>query len=121
MKHFRWTISAVALLWLCLPVTSPAQRGLSDETAVRSVEGIVADGSGSPIEGAVVQLKNVKSLQIRSFVTQADGKYQFQGLSFSVDYELKATHGGKSSGAKTLSTFDSRKKATITLVVDSKK
>ena len=115
------TVLAIALLWLWFPVSSPAQRGLNDETAVRSVEGTVANGAGSPLEGAVVQLKNLKGLQIRSFVTQTDGKYQFQGLSFNVDYELKATHDGKSSGAKTLSTFDSRKKATITLVVDSKK
>lgn len=81
----------------------------------RSVEGLVTDNAGNPVPGAVVQLKDSKSLQIRSFYTQKDGKYHFAGLSTNVDYELRAEHNGASSGSKTLSSFNGRKVATVNL------
>jgi hypothetical protein len=42
-------------------------------------------------------------------------------LSPDVDYELKADYQGASSSTKTLSTFDSRKTATINLKLNPKK
>ncbi len=92
-----------------------------EDPNVRSVQGAVEDPSGNPVEGAVVQLKNTKSLQVRSFITQKEGTYNFLGLSKDVDYELKADFRGGSSPVKTLSVFDSRKKATINLKVEPKK
>ena len=50
------------------------------------------------VVGAVVQLKDTKTLQIRSFITQDKGEYHFAGLSTNIDYELKADHDGASSG-----------------------
>lgn len=81
------------------------------------MEGVVSNSSGSPAHGAVVQLKDTKSLQIRSFITQKDGAYHFFGLSKDVDYELKAEHPptGSSSSTKTLTVFDGREKAVINL------
>ena len=87
----------------------------------RSVQGVVTGPEDTPVEGAVVQLKNTKTLQIRSFVTQPNGSYYFHGLSPDVDYELKADYQGGSSSTKTLTSFDSRKEATINLKVNSKK
>jgi len=84
----------------------------------RSLEGVVMDGSDTPIEGAVVQLKDTKSLQIRSFITRTDGKFHFYGLSRDVDYEVRADNQGKSSQQKTLSSFDSRKQAVMNLKVE---
>ena len=49
------------------------------------------------MSGAVVQLKNMKTLQIRSFITQTDGTYRFFELSPDVDYELKADYQGASA------------------------
>jgi hypothetical protein len=72
------------------------------------------------VSGAVVQLKDTKTLQVRSFITQQDGAYHFAGLSTNVDYELKAEHEGASSGTKTLSVFDGRKNASINLKLDKK-
>ena len=106
-----------------------AQSKKADEQN-RSVQGVVTAPDESPVVGAVVQLKNVKSLQIRSFVTQENGTYYFHGLSPDVDYELSATccqtgqsaaHQGSASGTKTLSSFDSRKQATINLKLNPKK
>lgn len=93
----------------------------ADENAdTRSVQGVVTTPEDSPVSGAVVQLKNTKSLQIRSYITQQNGSYFFNGLSTDVDYELKAEHQGVSSPTKTLSSFDSRKQAVLNLKLNKK-
>jgi hypothetical protein len=90
------------------------------EGAMRSVQGSVSNPDESVAVGAVVQLKNMKTLQVRSFITLEDGTYHFFELSPDVDYELKADFQGASSGPKTLSSFDSRKKAVINLKLNKK-
>jgi Carboxypeptidase regulatory-like domain len=85
------------------------------------VQGAVTSADDQAVVGAVVQLKNTKTLQIRSFITKENGTYYFHGLSPDVDYELKADSQGVSSGTKTLSSFDSRKQATINLKLNPKK
>ena len=97
-----------------------AQKKNKEDATTRSVRGIVESVDDMPVNGAIVQLKNVKTLQIRSFITKEDGTYQFQGLSPDIDYELKADYEGASSGSKTLSSFDSRKQATINLKLNKK-
>jgi Carboxypeptidase regulatory-like domain len=114
MTTKRILASAVVVLTFALG-TAVAQKAKREDTNTRTVQGVVLDGSDNPITGAVVQLKDTKTLQIRSFITQDKGEYHFAGLSTNVDYELKADHGGSSSGSKTLSVFDNRKLATLNL------
>jgi hypothetical protein len=97
------------------------KKGKSRDTSVRNVEGLVSLPGGSPAVRAVVQLKNVKNLQIRSFITDEAGKYQFQNLSTSIDYELTATHGNFVSPKRTLSVFDTRLDAIVNLQLEPKK
>ena len=97
-----------------------ANKKKSDEQGLRSVQGTVSDITGNPVDGAVVQLKNTKSLQIRSFITKDQGSYYFHGLSPDVDYEVRAEYQGVSSPNKTLSAFDSRKQATLNLTLSKK-
>jgi protocatechuate 3,4-dioxygenase beta subunit len=107
------------LLGSALP--APAQRNRDREDPnVRSLQGTVRDPGGKLLEGAVVQLKNTKTLQVRSFITQQDGNYHFHGLGTNVDYEVKADHNGLSSDVRRLSSFDTRTKAVINLTVDKK-
>jgi hypothetical protein len=89
----------------------------------RSVKGTVTAADDTPVNGAVVYLKNTKSLQIRSFITQKDGTYYFHELSPDVDYELRAQDQAKgaSSTTHTLSSFDSRKEAVLDLKLNPKK
>ena len=87
----------------------------SEDTTTRTVQGLVTDASNHPVSDAVVQLKNTKTLQIRSFITQGDGNYHFAGLGTDVEYQLKADHDGISTSWKTLSVFDSKKTAVINL------
>ena len=118
------SILFAALLVLAAALAAaPAPPGgkQREDPNTRSVQGAVEDASGNLAEGAVVQLKNTKSLQVRSFITQKEGTYNFLGLSKDVDYEIKADFRGGSSPVKTLSVYDSRKKATINLKVEPKK
>ena len=91
------------------------------DSNVRTVQGIVTDEANNPISGAVVQLENMKTLQIRSFITKDKGDFYFGDLSTDVDYKLHAENHGMISSTKTLSTFDSRKAATMNLKVDQQK
>jgi len=103
---------------LILANPAPAEKKKKDDDAgKRSVQGIVTDSADKAINGAVVQLKNTKTLQVISFITQKDGAYRFHGLNPDVDYVLKADHDGASSSNKTLSSFDSRAKAVINLKI----
>lgn len=81
----------------------------------RSVQGTVMDAGDKAVNGAVVYIKNTKNLQIRSFITKDQGTYYFHSLSPDVDFELHAEYNGSSSPTKTLSSYDSRKQATINL------
>jgi hypothetical protein len=105
-------LAAIAILFA---PTGISQNKKKADQHIRSVQGLVTGPDGQPVEGAVVQLKNTKTLQVRSFITQQGGTYNFQELSTDVDYELRAESHGLSSGTKSLSAFDSRKQATLDL------
>jgi hypothetical protein len=110
---------AVAVLLIAIP-SAFSQKKKDDQANSRSVEGVVTSAEDAPLPGAVVQLKNTKTLQIRSFVTQEDGHYYFHGLNTDIDYELKADYQGASSATHTLSSFDSRKSAVLNLKIKKK-
>ncbi len=86
----------------------------------RSVEGAVKDDNDNFIDGAVVKLKDMKTMQVRSFITKADGKYRFTGLRKDIDYELRADFQGRSATPKTVSVFDARKLVILNLKLAEK-
>ena len=90
------------------------------DTSVRTLEGIVRDANDNPVEGAVVKLKDTKTLQVRSFITPADGTYRFHGLSRGTNYEVKADHDKAASPTRKLSVFDDRLKPIINLKLQPK-
>src|ERR1051326_4849786 len=114
--NFKNLLAVVTLACaVSLVLVAQENKKLNEDPNTRSVAGVVSDASGAPVAGANVQLKDSKTLQIRSYVTHEDGAYHFAGLSTNVDYELKAEHEGHSSGPKTLSNFDGRKTAVVDL------
>jgi hypothetical protein len=119
----RIAMFLLAALLLAASSSAFAQSKKKGEEPNRSVQGTVTSSADQAVPGAVVYLKNTKSLEIRSFVTKDDGTYYFQRLSPDVDYELRAElqSAGESSSTKTLSSFDSRKQATINLKLNPKK
>jgi len=85
------------------------------QSSLRSVTGTVTNQAGAPVQGAVVKLKDLATLQIRSFVTPEDGSYRFTNLLTNRDYELFAQLGEKRSSKKTLSRFDSKSEPVVDL------
>ena len=118
----RTVLALMAAVLLVSASASFAQeKKKKGEDTTRSVAGAVTAVDDHGVVGAVVQLKNTKTLQIRSFITKENGTYYFHELSPDIDFELKADYQGASSGTKTLSSFDSRKNATINLKLNPKK
>lgn len=117
--RFLAVVSLVAL-GFCLGTLDAQKKDKKEDANTRSVQGVVTDQGDRPVEGAVVQLKDTKTLQIRSFITHHDGAYRFHGLSINTDYQLKAEHKGWVSGTRTLSVFDDRRTPIIDLKLEKK-
>lgn len=88
---------------------------------IRNVQGVVTMPDGSPASGAVVQLKNLKTLQVKSFITQEKGTYQFQNLPTSIDFEVRADFKEFASPTRSLTVFDKRLDAIVNLALEPKK
>lgn len=79
---------------------------VSSDVVARAVHGVVSDDQHRPVAGAVVRLKNTTTLRVRSYRTRKAGIYRFRGLNPNMDYELRASTDGRSSGWVYLSRFD---------------
>jgi len=96
------------------PFQSDGRKG-EDPSGARHLSGTVVDASGHPVPGAIVYLENRHNLAIFTYIAGNDGSYRFNNLSPDVDYEVHAEAGGRKSSVKTLSSFDSHKRAQINL------
>jgi hypothetical protein len=121
VRRYARAFSGAGLAVLAGALLLAAAAGFAADSHTRSVQGTVTAPDDTLVNGAVIYLKNTKSLQIRSFFTQKDGSYYFHDLSPDIDYELKAEYNGASSATHTLSSFDTRKLATINLKLNPKK
>jgi hypothetical protein len=84
----------------------------------KTLTGTVTDKGDKPIPGAVVYLKNMKTLAVKSFFAEKDGTYRFPQLSLNTDYEVYAEKDSKKSSTKSVSQFDDRFNPTINLTID---
>jgi hypothetical protein len=113
----RFRIILVACLALGTVALALPAASAHAQQAFRTVNGLVSDKGGAPIKGAVVHLKDTKSLAMRSYITADDGQYKFAQLSTNVDYEVWADSSGKKSDSKSISSFDNKSAATVNLKV----
>jgi hypothetical protein len=114
-----WFLAALVILACASRL--PAEKKPKPDTNTRSLEGFVFEPNGDPAVHAVVQLKDSRTLQVISFITQEDGAYHFANLRTDVEYQVKAEHNGLESDWKRLSIFDARKVAQMNLKLDKKK
>jgi Carboxypeptidase regulatory-like domain len=87
----------------------------------RTIEGKVHDSNDAPLKGAVVYLKDSRTLAVKSFISDDDGVFHFGQLSQNTDYELYAEFQGKRSKSKTISSFDNKNDFNFTLKIDTAK
>ena len=89
--------------------------------AQRTIEGKVVDSNDAPTQGAIVYLKNDKSLEVRTYISTQGGVYRFGQLSSGSDYSIWAEYQGKKSKTRSISSFDEKRVFDITLKVDTAK
>jgi len=111
-------LTAICALLL---LAGAAWSSKKEDANIRTVQGVVRSADGQAVNGAVVQLKDTKTLQIRSFITKENGSYYFHGLNTDTDYELRADYSGASSKERTLSSFDTRKQPVVNLILEPAK
>lgn len=99
-------------------IPPPGQNKLPPSTRV--IEGEVQDLNGAPVPNAIVLLKDTKTLQIRSYIAQADGSYHFFGLSTDVNYQIRAHNEEMTSPWKLVSVFNSNLHVKVNLKLKKK-
>lgn len=113
---FKCAVALLCAMTLAAQDTPKLSKKEKREAATeRIVQGRVTDPDDKPVNGAIVKLKDMRSLEVRSFITQVNGEYHFSGLKIDNDYQLKADYNSTTSGWKTLSVFDTRKEPVINL------
>ena len=100
-------LALMLLLWM--PCSSESDWTL--------VTGIVTDKRGNELPQAVVQLEDQSTLFVRSYITDADGRYHFSGINPETDYTLKARYGKHWSKPHLVSRFDSPKHHNVHLII----
>jgi hypothetical protein len=95
--------------------------GWAQQSELRTVRGAVLDKAEDPVASAVVYLKNVRTLAVKTYISDKSGEYRFSGLDPNVDYEVHAETESLTSNTRTVSSFDSRKDIVISLKLDKEK
>ena len=117
----RRMLGFVALAALTASLLFAQDKPKGKESELRTVRGTVVDKAETPVETAVVYLKNVHTQDIITHLSDSDGTFRFSGLDLNVDYEIHAEKEGMTSANRSVSNFDTRKEFVLTLKLDRKK
>jgi Carboxypeptidase regulatory-like domain len=119
--RLRRTLGIVALAALAATILFAQDKPKGKESELRTVRGTVVDKDETPVETAVVYLKNVHTQDIITHLSDSDGTFRFSGLDLNIDYEIHAEREGMTSATRSISNFDTRKEFVLTLKLDRKK
>lgn len=104
-----WMMATLALLAVLVPAAGAQNFG------IKNLQGKVLGAADAPLSGAIVYLQNSRNNDVKTFISNKDGGYQFAGLSADTDYTVWAAYKGRKSSSKTVSSFDSRKQVYLDL------
>lgn len=118
MKATRIT-SSIALVFVALVLSGVAIHAQNerDRSQLRTVHGDVMDKSQNPIANGVVYLRNKKTNNVQTHISDAQGHYQFSGLDPNSDFEIYAEFKRHKSSRHTISSFDSRNDIQLDLTI----
>jgi Carboxypeptidase regulatory-like domain len=116
----RLKFSAAALV-LCLSALALYAQNSKHATQLKTVRGVVTDKTDNPINAGVVFLKNLRTNQVRSNITNDQGNYRFSGIDPNAEYELYAEKDGAKSQTRSISSFESRMDIVLNLKLERKK
>lgn len=116
----RLMLFLLAILGLCSALTNGA-RAQDQGPELRTVHGTVIDAAENPVTSAIVYLKNMKTQDVKTYITREDGLYRFSGLDPNVDYQVYAEHDGMVSSTRDVSSYDSRRDIDFQLKLSHKK
>jgi len=110
-RALRCLLSGLVLLLFLVPFAGAQSSG------TWTIEGVVTNGSGQPVQGAIVYLKNSQTNNILTYITEKNGSFIFSYAPSNVDYSIWAAYKGRKGDTKNISSFDSRKTIHIDLHV----
>jgi hypothetical protein len=119
LRRMLGTSAVIVLAAAAMVVAQGNPKG--KESQLRTVRGTVVDNTEAPSDSAVVYLKNSRTQDIATHLSDTDGTFRFSGLDLNVDYEIHAEKDGWTSPSRSISNFDTRKEFVLTLKLDRKK
>jgi protocatechuate 3,4-dioxygenase beta subunit len=81
---------ALAITFAFSAVAQNDKQSKKEAATLRTLQGTVFDKDDKPVTGAVVQLKDIRTLQMRSYISKENGEYHFSSLKIDDDYEVEA-------------------------------
>ena len=106
---FIAVVQSGALAQVIQQQQQPPVAGPPGSAQTRTVEGSVVDKKDQAVPHATVLLQDTKTLQVRSYIADGEGRFRFYGLSTEVNYDLFGESNGMISKLKTVSVFDSHR------------
>ena len=84
----------------------PPNKKKEKDPTTRNVSGKVVDINGAPLAGALVTLTNGRTQNKTTIITKPDGRYRFDELSFTIDYQVQARYKTFAAEPRKLSQYD---------------
>src|SRR3989442_5721391 len=104
-SYLRNSVLLLSSFLVCLPADAQLFPKARPDNVIKpkNIHGVVQDLRGSPLPGARVYLKDMKSKVVRTLEADQSGEFKVFALSPTVDYELYAEFKGKASDKKYVS------------------
>src|SRR5258706_14889950 len=88
------------LILMTFAATAMFAQGKARESELRTVRGTVVDKQETPVDSAAVYLKNVRSQDITTHITDKEGQFRISGLDLHADNEVHAEQEGCTSSSR---------------------